>query len=262
MSNEVVPAGGGGAVVPATAGGAVGEHVGDITHDRGAPQTDGGPLVQDLQRATGLAIGRVQFKAAEAVLVRYHQAKDQRDRSAAWAAIKAQWGAATEGNLIKIDAFLLDTMGKELAYEFMGARDGDGTGICNKPAVLEALFKAAQVIPAKRAGDNNRGAPAPDKSAISSARLRELDSWLSNRDPRYWKDEAAQTEYRALLDRRVTADVMPSTADADVDRRIREIDSLMGNLNSEYYRGPVAGAIQQEYRDLLGRREQRGHVKQ
>jgi hypothetical protein len=260
VSSNLPATTGGGAVVSLPAGDVTpAANVGDMSIDRGTtPATTGyEPLIRDLQRAVGLKVSPTQIKAAQEMFVRNRLAEDHRQRTAAEAAIKSKWGAATEGSLIKIHGWLLDTMGKELAHELLGARDDAGTGICNKPAVLEAMLKAAQATPAKRTNDNNDGGAHPDQSAISSARLREIDGWMGSRDARYWKDETVQSEYRELLDRGVTGDVMPNTADADVARRIAELEKWMGARRGsteyrKYYDDPAA---QEEYRQLQRRRQ-------
>lgn len=259
MSNLPVTTGGGavvslpgGSVIPAG-------DVGDMSVDRGAaPQPAGAPLVRDLQHAMGFGIGPTQIAKAHDVLKRHRLAEDQRQRTAAETAIHARWGAATEGNLVKIHGFLLDTMGKELADEILGARDSEGTGICNKPAVLEAMLKAAQATPAKRTRENDGGAPAP--SAALSARRREIESWMgaprgSALYKRYYDDPEVQSEYQNLVGQGVTNDTAHNIADSDVKHRIEEIESWMGARpgsadHKRYWNDPQ---IQEEYLQLRRR---------
>jgi hypothetical protein len=266
VSSNLPVASGGGAVVSLPAGDVIpAAQGGDVYLDRGGSvRSTAQGFHGELQRAAGVAINGEQIQRVQKVLQRYRHAQDQQDWASANAAIKAKWGAATEGNLIKINGWLLDTMGKELANEIWGARDSEGTGICNKLPVLEAMLKAAQGnADVSNNGSRGSGGSAPDArqreieiARAGADRLRELDRWMSNRDPRYWKDEAAQCEYRDLLDRGVTADGTPKTADSDLKRRIAEIEKWMSAPRGsaeyrKYYDNP---ATQQEYLELLDRR--------
>jgi hypothetical protein len=49
----------------------------------------------------------------------------------------------------------------------------------------------------------------------------------------------------------------PGRSAAEVDQRIAEIHKLMGNMSSEYWKGPRAEAIQSEYRQLVNLQQQR-----
>jgi hypothetical protein len=63
---------------------------------------------------------------------------------------------------------------------------------------------------------------------------------------------------RALLAKAVGSSALPNAGSGvDVEKRIGEIEALMANTSSEYWKGPRAEAIQAEYRGLLGQRELR-----
>ncbi|MGH8200320.1 MAG: hypothetical protein ACREVO_08135 [Steroidobacteraceae bacterium] len=62
---------------------------------------------------------------------------------------------------------------------------------------------------------------------------------------------------RALLKVSATAAGSSAPSSADADRRVLEIQALMANLSSEYWKGPRANAIQAEYRELLDLQQQR-----
>jgi hypothetical protein len=250
----------GGATIPASTGGAVGEHVGDMSVDRGAPLTTAGrespAIIQDLQRAVGFAVGPTQAKRAQEVFIRHRQLDDHRERIAAEAAVRASWGAATEGNLIKIHGWILDTMGKELGDEFLGARDSAGTALCNKPALLEAMLKAAQATPAARPRRDN----PPDPSVALSARRREIEGWMGARRgsteyKKYYDDPKVQAEYQNLIDG-VTNNTH-SAAGSEVERRIAEIEGFMGARvgSADYKRYWNDPQMQEEYRQLQRRRQ-------
>jgi hypothetical protein len=263
MSNDLVPSTDG-ALVPATTGGAVGEHVGDMSVDRGGDTRSGAQqaLHGDIQRAVGVALSQDQIQRAQRVLMQYRHAEDERQRVAIEAATHARWGAAKEGNLIKIHGWL-DTLPKELKDEILGARDSEGTGICNKPAVLEAMLKAAQAPPAASHDKDVRSRGRSSQYYRDLARrCFEIEGWMgapsgSSDYKKYWDDPKVQAEYREITAESESADddATRSTADTDVERRIAEIQTLMGKPNSEYHRGQNADALQREYRELIDRRE-------
>jgi hypothetical protein len=98
------------------------------------------------------------------------------------------------------------------------------------------------------------GPGARDSALIDE--MRELDSLMAKPGSRYWKGEDAdrlQRRWRELHDLGVRVDGERSTADADVKKRIGEIESLMGDYRSAYYRGSHADALQREYRSLIER---------
>jgi hypothetical protein len=255
---------GGGAVVSLPAGSVIpAADGGDMSVDRGAGlRSSSQSLHGDIQRAAGVALGVAQIKRVQEVLLRNRQALDLQQRAAAEKAIKASWGVATEGNLIRIHEWLENTMGREAADEILGARDGAGNGICNKLPVLEGLLKAVNATPSN-INSGNGGSAADQRrreveaARAGAARLHELNGWMANRDPRYWKDEAVQREYRDLLDRGVTADGTPKTVDSGVVRRIKEIEVLMGARpgSSDFKRYWNDPKMQEEYRELQRRRQ-------
>jgi hypothetical protein len=126
-------------------------------------------------------------------------------------------------------------------------------------SLLAAARKTAQlerkVIELERAARASRGGTVvPDPVAINSARLREIEGWMGSRPgsadyKKYWRDDKVQAEYKELTAKGAKADATPPTADADVDRRIAEIESMMGTRK---YTEPV----QAELRELYDRRGQ------
>ena len=98
MSGELVPAGGG-EVVPATTGGAVGEHIGDLSLHRGDAPRVGAvarpELVRELQGALGFDISPAGIQKAREVLERQRLAQDKRQNGAAVTEMRAEWAQST-----------------------------------------------------------------------------------------------------------------------------------------------------------------------
>jgi hypothetical protein len=334
--NELVP-GGGGAVVPGSdgGGGAVGDYVGDMSVDRGgasgavANREPGPELVRDLGSALGFDLGAEQIQKAREAMHRHRLAEDERQKAAAVATLRREWGSQYDERARRINMWL-GTLPGELGDQIRDARDHNGDPICSKPATLRWMHEVAaatilvsdderdiaavqralkaewgegayhsHIASVKRylatlprsvreglanARDDNdvatlndpqalkwllqlarpqlappRGGPAPpDHDAINSARIRQLEDWMgapkgSENYNKYWRDDKVQAEYRALT--AVRSDVTPQTADTEVDRRIAEIEAMMGT--SRYTRDE---AVQKELLELYRRRErtQRG----
>lgn len=118
----------------------------------------------------------------------------------------------------------------------------------------------------------------------ASDRTNELKALLGDRHSEYWqgpKAEALQQEYRDLVEadeqgkalRRsvslspdaartligstMTADRQPAGDESASMDRAAELQALMADQHSEYWRGPEADALQQEYRDLIESRDGR-----
>jgi hypothetical protein len=132
------------------------------------------------------------------------------------------------------------------------ARDGaNGRAIFNTASVVEWFLAVLKRQP-RGAGSS----PVPD---LRAARLRELEGWMHANDARYWKDERVQTEYRDLLAQGVTRDAPSAPGGAsEVDREIADIERLMRDPRSTYFRGPDAERLQRRYRELVDAKGRRG----
>jgi hypothetical protein len=103
------------------------------------------------------------------------------------------------------------------------------------------------------AASQGEATPAPASKAHMK-RLGQLENLMGNPASAYWNPKsgpALQAEYRTILD---MGDPRPAPRVAPVaphaDRRA-EIEKLIGNDRSEYWKGPRANEIQNEYRGLL-----------
>jgi hypothetical protein len=323
MSNDLVVSGAGALTVPAT-GGAVGEHIGDLSRDTGpgntAPAPIAGPaqqveiqrlrsemlrdlvidgmgqheidrylpVVQDFAPAMSAA-----FKASnrqelarlgEGLRDKLVSAGLSLERIERIRSILQPYSEQSERALIGpgarnsalIDEMReLDSLMAQRESRYWKGPDADrlqhrwrelhGLGV-RADGKRNTALAAARATPAasKEGNDKNVG------SRGGSARYRdlarrcfEIEGWMSSGDVRYWKDADVQREYRDIIDEAETADdATRSTADADVVDRMREIESLMGKPNSEYYRGSNADALQREYRELVDQRERAQHNKE
>jgi hypothetical protein len=274
--NLPVPAGGG-AVVPATTGGAVGEHVADVSIETASPQGDGGLLLQDLQGATGLglALGPTQYAKASEVLVRHRLAEDQRQKAAAVKAMRAEWGSTTYDRRISRIHEWLNILPEGLSEVILDARDGTtGVPICSKPDVLRAMYEIARNFPV--ASDDERDKAAAERELQAEwkgayhSHIFSLKSYL---------DTLPQSAQEGILDARDSVGVailnrpevlkwllqlarprlMPPQGGPSPDpsaariARLREIQGWMGARKGsaeykKYYDDPK---VQTEYRDLV-----------
>jgi hypothetical protein len=109
-------------------------------------------------------------------------------------------------------------------------------------------------------GGSSRDLSSRELRALSR-RCFEIEGWMNSGDARYWKDEGVQAEYRSIIDEGETADATPSTAEADVERRIGEIVALVGARvgSADYKRYWNDPGIQREYVELLERRKHAQH---
>lgn len=69
----------------------------------------------------------------------------------------------------------------------------------------------------------------------------------------YWNDEGKQARYRQLLEAKESGGAVP-TVDAKAKRR-GELETLMGDQHSSYWKGAEAEKLQGEYRNLLDGKE-------
>lgn len=197
MSDQLpVPAGG-------TAGGSLAlpsSPVGDVSLDRGAPAATTRPaplsVLPEIERELGVKLSPQQVEKAAAVLQRQRAALDERQRLAAVSALRAKWGPHYEAHIARIQAWLA-TLPLDLSEEIQDARDHEGTPICSKPPVLEAMLRTASKPTPRQDGDGRN----------RDERLAELNRWMgaprgSADYRRYWGDPEAQAEYRELLDER------------------------------------------------------------
>ena len=96
----------------------------------------------------------------------------------------------------------------------------------------------------------------PSDAAAVSAEIVELEGQMV--DPRTWfHDKAGQERYRQLVEAEDSGAAPPAKPSA-IAQRIAEIETLMQDRLSDYWRGPRAETLQQEYRQLLDGEEAGG----
>jgi hypothetical protein len=195
------------------------------------------------------AVLRLMYQAASEHIL---GADNDRDRAAAVSALQAEWKGSYHSHVATVKRYL-DTLPRSVKEALLNARDDNDVALSNDPAALKWLLKLARPALVNRPP----AGPAPGQSAIDGARLHEIEGWMSTSDARYWKDEAVQLEYRSLLGSGATPSVA-HTADADVAKRIAEIEKWMGARkgSTEYKKYWDDPAVQREYAELLGRRDQ------
>jgi hypothetical protein len=131
----------------------------------------------------------------------------------------------------------------------------DGTLLFNDLEVIEAMVAASHKIAelAKRPGPRPTAHTASGPSQRDIDRKREIEWWMAaprgSRDyRRYYDDPAVQAEYRELLGSVGDATGSAHVSDSNVDRRIAEIEGLMGTRK-------YTEDVQAELLDLYRRRE-------
>src|SRR5689334_11757613 len=79
--------------------------------------------------------------------------------------------------------------------------------------------------------------------------LAEIERTLREAPAEYWRDESMQERYRELVEQ---PDAAPLPAQT---RELSELQKLMGDRNSAYWKGPDADVLQSRYRDLVSERD-------
>ena len=243
MSNELVPSSGG-ALIPASTGGAVveheGEHVGDISRES-APSFDWSPR----QPETVVEIRRQMLRDLVIDGIGEQQIES-------WQPVFQDHAPAMR------EAFRTSNR-QELARLTVSIRDE----LLRQGLITTEQLERVIPILQRYHQESERALIGPGaRNGTLIDEMRDLDSLMAKPGSRYWKGEDAerlQRRWRELYDQGVRADGERSTADSDVGERIEEIEALMDDSRSEYYRGSNADALQREYRDLIGRRERAQH---
>jgi hypothetical protein len=239
MSNELIVSDGG-AIVPASTGTAVGEHLGDVSRES-APSFDWSPrepvALVELRRQIlrDLVIDGIAEREIELCLPVLEDHAP---------AIRAAFKASNRQELARLAYSIRDELIRK--------------GLTNHEQI-----ERIRPILQRYSQESERAliGPGANNSELIDE-MRTLDSLIPNRQSRYWKGPDAdrlQQRWRELHDLGVRVDGKRSTPDADVGVRIAQIEALMGNPNSEYYRGSTADAIQQEYLDLINQRDRAQH---
>src|SRR5689334_18215742 len=82
--------------------------------------------------------------------------------------------------------------------------------------------------------------------------LAEIQRTLRESPAEYWRDEGMQGRYVELLENPQAAPVPAQT------RELSELQKLMADHNSGYWKGPQSDALQARYRDLISERDGAG----
>jgi hypothetical protein len=171
-------------------------------------------------------------------------AADERDKAAALSTMRSEWGTSYDHNIDRIHTWL-DAQPEDFSEELLNARHFDGTPICSKPSFLRALLQCA-------GARSSRGVSASGQGA----ELREIEALMSDRNSRYFRGPDAaslQARYRELLDQGVSGS-QSARQSSNVETEIREIEAMMKDRRSRYYKGPDAEGLQQRYRALVDMR--------
>jgi hypothetical protein len=104
-------------------------------------------------------------------------------------------------------------------------------------------------------GSHGGELPALDRPAPAAiaAELAEIEK-IQREDPdRYWREQTLQNRMYDLLEQKQSrgADAPPAVASPAHVNRLTEIESMMGDQSSAYWRGATAPALQAEYRNIL-----------
>jgi hypothetical protein len=190
------------------------------------------------------AVLRAMYEVAAATI---SIADDERDKAACERTLQAEWKGAYHSHIATVRRYL-DTLPRSVREGLLTARGDNDVAIANDPAALRWLLQLAR--PSLRIPPAN---PAPDRSVANNARRREIEHWMgapkgSVEYKRYYEDPAVQAEYREIISDAASAGP-PRTADSDVDRRIKEIEAMIGNKRL------YTEEVQQELRDLYDRRD-------
>jgi hypothetical protein len=253
-----VPANGGAVTVTSTTG-VVADHVGDVAGDRVQPAANSPRMValtEELVRHIGLnslqrdmarswlAQHAPEFEQErEARAVEERLAQDEVDKAAGTQALRADWRGEYDRNIARIHTGF-DSLNEDFVEEILRARDVDGTPICSKPAFVRALL---EVVPQPGTGGGEGNA---------TDRRLELEAMMGDRRSAYHRgpqSEALQAEYRELIDQGATAEGAGSSV-VYPEARIQQLERMMRDRRSRYWKGPEAESLQGEYRELVDQR--------
>jgi len=190
---------GGGAVVPATTGGAVGEYVGDLSLDRGgaAVVVAGDPqLMGRIERIIDHTISSEQLQAVQKELREIRLAADERQKKSVMALLRSTGEGSPEwyGRIHE----LLKSFPEALSEAILSSRyDGSGDGICNDAAVLRALHQVSSEAILATDDERDEAAAIADCKREWGARY----DYLAARVRGYYRDMPA-TVMDAMLDAR------------------------------------------------------------
>jgi hypothetical protein len=176
---------------------------------------------------------------------------DERDKAAVEQALQSEWGYQYGSNIALLKQWL-GTIPQSAAEGIGNARDFEGVAIFNRPAVLKWVLQLAI-----RGGAGAGGASAGGSGQDLGARRRAIEAMMGDSSSAYYRgpDSAfLQAEYRDLVDRGVSSNSPAGGASGDVDSELREIEGLMRDRNSRYFKGPQADQLQRRYRELLSAR--------
>lgn len=121
--------------------------------------------------------------------------QDSQDSSATTQSLKDSWGPDYHGNMNAVRS-LLNTVPENVREGIQSARMPDGSALFNSPEIMDWMAgisrksnPAATVMP----NSNNPVQAMTDE-------LNQIEGWMKERSPKYWKDEKTQARYRELLD--------------------------------------------------------------
>jgi hypothetical protein len=162
------------------------------------------------------------------------------------------------------------------AARVKAAREGDDSGFRHLTKILEAhlltkglsrerLEWARPVCARYEAHFRRLLLGAPDSTATPSTvdvdELREIERMMGDLSSAYHyrgidplrlaKAEQLQARARVLYQHGVRGDSKRTTPPEHIGYRKAELEQLMAELSSEYWKGPNAEALQAEYRDLI-----------
>jgi len=240
MANELVPAGGG-AVIPASTGGAVSADVGDLSQDTGR-ETTTAPVTDSPQH---LEILRVRSEIHRDLIIE-GLGEELVNRCLS---VVRDYAPALTAALKAGDTQEQTRIGRQLSQELV-----------TKGLLTHEQLERIRPILQRYNSQAERAFLGPGASNTALIdEMRELDALMAQRESRYWKgpdSKGLQRRWRELHDLGVRADQQRHTAEADLDARIAEIKSWMsarvGSANyGKYWKDR---AVQTEYANLLARR--------
>lgn len=137
-------------------------------------------------------------KADTAARVSAQEQKDETERVAALDTLNAEWGSGFRRNVQMVEGFL-ENFPAGVRDLLKGGRLSDGTAIFNNPDVLRGFVAASLAVnPAATLVPSGGGDPMKG----IEEQIKAHETYMKEHRTAYFKDEARQADYRALLEAR------------------------------------------------------------
>jgi hypothetical protein len=169
------------------------------------------------------------------------------DKSALTKDLKKLWGEHY-GSKMKAALRVFESLPPAVQYALESGSLADGCAALHAPAVVRWLVDLG----------SKTSAAFIDAGKASQDILQEIEAIeeaMRLDRTRYNRDERMQARYRELLEAQQRGETTaPQSSRSPIEDEIARLEALMGNKQSEYWKGPKADAMQTRLRELYSLR--------